>query len=339
MYSAALAVRHVKSVMARKIILLLLAAFALVAVGIAEAQQPPKRAKIGWLSTRPVSRSGGGSDVIRRELHELGYTEGKTILFENRSTGGKLDRLPALAAELVGLKPDMLLAYSTPAARALKNATKTIPIVFVSAGDPVASGLVDNLARPGGNITGFSTISSVIAGKRLELLKETVPKLSKVAVLWSRQGSVLQWKEAQLPAQKLGLQLHSMEVTNVDEYKTAFEEAINAGTDALVVGGSSLDNTNQRLIVELAGQYRLPAICPRADYITAGGLMSYGADGVEPYKRAAFIIDKILKGANPADIPVEQPTKFELVINLKTAKQIGLIIPAHVLARADRIIR
>jgi putative ABC transport system substrate-binding protein len=280
-----------------------------------------------------------GSNVIRQELQKFGYIEGKNIVFENRSTEGHLDRLPTLAAELIGLNPDVLLAYSTPAARALKKATSTIPIVFVSAGDPVAGGLVDDLARPGGNITGFSTISSVIVGKRLELLKETVPKLARVAVLWSRQGSALQWKESQTPAQKLGLQLHSMEVNSADRYENAFEEAVKAGSSALVVGGSALDNANQKTIVDLAAKYRLPAICPRADYIAHGGLMSYGADRDEPYRRAASMIDKILKGTKPADIPVEQPKKFELVINLKTAKQIGLTIPPNVLARADRVIK
>jgi putative ABC transport system substrate-binding protein len=325
--------------MAGSRIFVFLAALALIPIDLANAQQHGKVAKIGWLSTSPVSRPGGGSDVIRRELRELGYIEGKNIIFENRSTAGKLDRLPALADELVRLKVDVLLAYSTPNARALKKATKTIPIVFVAAGDPVVAELVDSLAQPGGNITGFSTISSVIVGKRLELLKETVPKLSRVAVLWSGQGSRLQWQESQVSAQKLGLQLHSTEVNSADRYESAFEEAVKAGSAALVVGGSSLDNANQKLIVELATRNRLPAICPRTDYIANGGLMSYGADRVEPYKRAASIIDKILKGAKPSELPVEQPTKFELVINLKTAKQIGLTIPPSVLARADKVIR
>jgi putative ABC transport system substrate-binding protein len=280
-----------------------------------------------------------GSNVIRQELQKFGYIEGKNIVFENRSTEGHLDRLPTLAAELIGLNPDVLLAYSTPAARALKKATSTIPIVFVSAGDPVAGGLVDDLARPGGNITGFSTISSVIVGKRLELLKETVPKLARVAVLWSRQGSALQWKESQTPAQKLGLQLHSMEVNSADRYENAFEEAVKAGSSALVVGGSALDNANQKTIVDLAAKYRLPAICPRADYIAHGGLMSYGADRDEPYRRAATMIDKILKGTKPAELPVEQPTKFEFVISLKTAKALNLTIPQSVLYRADKIIK
>lgn len=325
--------------MARITFLVLLAALNCVWFEATLAQQPTKTYRIGWLSTRPVSRSGGGSDVIRQELHKLGYIEGKNIVFENRSTEGHLDRLPTLAAELIGLNPDVLLAYSTPAARALKKATSTIPIVFVSAGDPVAGGLVDDLARPGGNITGFSTISSVIVGKRLELLKETVPKLARVAVLWSRQGSALQWKESQTPAQKLGLQLHSMEVNSADRYENAFEEAVKAGSSALVVGGSALDNANQKTIVDLAAKYRLPAICPRADYVARGGLMSYGANREESYKRAAIMIDKILKGTKPADLPVEQPKKFELVINLKAAKQIGLAIPPNVLARADRVIK
>ena len=283
---------------------------------LAQAQQPPKIAKIGWISTSAVARSGGGSDVIRQELHKLGYAEGKNVLFENRTTQSNLDRLPALAAELIGLNVDVLLAYSTPAARALKNATSTVPIVFVTSGDPVASGLVESLARPDGNITGFSTISSVIVGKRLELLKETIPRLSKIAVLWSRQGSKLQWQESQLSAQKLGLQLYSMEVSSADKYETAFEEAMKAGSSALIVGGSALDNANQKRVVQLATKYRLPSICPRADYIANGGLIFYGADRIEPYKRAAAIIDKILKGAN-ADLPVDQPTRFELVINLR----------------------
>jgi ABC-type uncharacterized transport system substrate-binding protein len=302
--------------MARNTILVVLAAAALFSFDLGTAQQQAKTAKIGWISTSAVARSGGGSDVIRQELHKLGYAEGKNVLFENRTTQSNLDRLPALAAELIGLNVDVLLAYSTPAARALKNATSTVPIVFVTSGDPVASGLVESLARPDGNITGFSTISSVIVGKRLELLKETIPRLSKIAVLWSRQGSKLQWQESQLSAQKLGLQLYSMEVSSADKYETAFEEAMKAGSSALIVGGSALDNANQKRVVQLATKYRLPSICPRADYIANGGLIFYGADRIEPYKRAAAIIDKILKGAN-ADLPVDQPTRFELVINLR----------------------
>jgi putative ABC transport system substrate-binding protein len=308
-------------------------------VGWAEAQQRTSVAKVGWLSTRPASAGGGGSELIRRELNELGYSQGKNIAFEYRYTLGKLDRLPVLAEELVALEPDILVAFSTPAARALKNATRTIPIVFVISADPVLAGVVDNLARPAGNATGFSTISPVTLGKRLELLKETIPNLSRVAVLWSREGSALQWQESQLPARELGIRLYSMEVSSAGEYENAFAEAMNAGSGALVVGGSALDNANQRRITELAARYRLPAICPRADYVANGGLMSYGADRTESFKRAAVMIGRILKGAKPADLPVEQPTKFELMINLKTAKQIGLTIPPNILARADRVIR
>ena len=318
---------------------ILMAVALLTVVVIAEAQQQAKAHKIGWLGTRSAPGPDSGSEVIRRDLHALGYVEGKNIAFEFRYSEGKLDRLPALADELVRLKVDVILTSSTPAVRAAKNATRTIPIVFLIAGDPVVDGLVDSLARPGENITGFTTISPVIVGKRLELLKETVTKLSRVSVLWSRQGSAQQWKESQLPARELGLQLHSMEVSSADKYESAFEEAVKAGSAALVVGGSSLDNSNQKRIADLAAKNRLPTIYPRGDYIASGGLMSYGADRAEPYRRVAVFIDKILKGTKPAEIPVEQPTKFELIINLKAAKQIGLTIPPNVLARADRVIR
>ena len=231
----------------------------------------------------------------------------------------------------------MIIAPNTPAAVAAKNATKTIPIVFIDVTDPIAAGLVDSLPRPGGNITGFTTIGSVLAGKRLELLKETIPKLSRVAVLWNPQdsSSAQSWKESQLPARELGLQLHSMEVSSADKYEAAFKEATKARSGALVWMSSPLGSANQRLTVDLAEKYRLPAIYARRAVVENGGLMSYGIDLDEPFRRAAVFVDKILKGTKPADIPVEQPTKFEFVINLKTAKQIGLTIPPNVLARAD----
>ena len=231
---------------------------------------------------------------------------------------------------------------STPlAAVAAKNATRTIPIVFLLAGDPVASGLVDSLARPGGNITGFTTISTVLAGKRLELIKETVPKLSRVAVLWDpkSQASDQSWKESQLPARELGLQLHSMEVSSAAKFEGAFKDAIQVRSTALAVLQSPFTSTYQKQIADLATRHRLPAIYPREDFVTSGGLISYGADRTEPYRRVASMIDKILKGAKPSDLPVEQPTKFELIINLKTAKALGLTIPPIVLMRADRVIR
>ncbi len=243
--------------------------------------------------------------------------------------------------ELIRLKVDVLVMSSTPAALAAKNATKEIPIVFIGVSDPVAAGLVDSLARPGENITGFSAISGVLSGKRLELLKEAVPKLARVAVLWDPRdpNGAEAWKESQLPARELGLQLHSMEVSHANQYEIAFNEGIKTGSAALAVAGSPLAVSNRKQIVDLAAKNRLPAIYHRADFVDNGGLMSYGADQVEPYRRVAVYVDKILKGAKPADLPVEQPKKFELLINLKAAKQIGLTIPPNVLARADKVIK
>jgi putative tryptophan/tyrosine transport system substrate-binding protein len=280
-------------------------------------------------------------ELFGREFRALGYVEGKNIIFEYRSADDKLERLPALADELVRLRVDVLLASLTPAAVAAKNATRTIPIVFHGGFDPVALGLVDSLARPGGNVTGFTAIAPALAGKRLELLKETVPKLSRVAVLWDPQnpGSAQQWKESQLPARELGLQLHSIEVSSADKFEAAFKEAINARTAALAVMASPFFYSNQKQLTDLAIKNRLPGTYPREEFVTSGGLMSYGSDRSESFRRAALMVNKISKGAKPADLPVEQPTKFELIINLKTAKQIGLTIPPSVLARADKVIK
>jgi len=307
---------------------------------VAQAQQQAKVAKIGWLGFRSASQAPG-AEVFRREFRALGYVESKNIAFEYRDAEGKPDRLPAVADELVRLKVDVIVTASTVGALAAKNATRTIPIVFYSAGDPVATGLVDSLARPGGNITGFTNISAVLAGKRLELLKETIPKLSRVALLWDPQspGSGQQWKESQLPARELGLQLHSMEVSSADKYEGAFKEATKARSGALAVIASPLAVSNQKRIVDLATKNRLPAIYHRGDWVARGGLMSYGADGNERFRRGAVFVDKILKGTKPADLPVEAPTKFEFIINLKAAKQIGLTIPPNVLVRADRVIK
>ena len=304
------------------------------------AQQQAKLPKIGWLAVRPAS-AAFAIESFQREFGKLGYVEGKNIVFEYRYAEGNVDRLPTLAEELVRLKIDVIIAPNTPAAVAAKNATKTIPIVFIDVTDPIGAGLVDSLARPGGNITGFTTIVSVLAGKRLELLKETIPKLSRVAVLWNPQdlSSVQSWKESQLPARELGLQLHSMEVSSADQYETAFKRAIKARSGALVWVASPLGSANQRLTVDLAEKYLLPAIYARRAVVENGGLMSYGINLEEAFRRTAVFVDKILKGTKPADIPVEQPTKFEFVINLKTAKKIGLIIPPNVLARADKVIR
>jgi len=304
----------------------------------ADAQQAEKVAKIGWLG---ASAQAPGSEAFRREFFKLGYVEGKNIAFEYRDAEGKPDRFPAVADELVRLKVDVIVTASTAGALAAKNATRTIPIVFYSAVDPVVTGLVDSLARPGGNITGFTVISAALAGKRLELLKETIPKLSRVAVLWNPQdpGPAQQWKESQLPARELGLQLHSMEVSSADKLEDAFKEATKARTAALAVTESPLTVSSRKQITELATKNRLPAIYTRREFVETGGLMSYGSDRAEPYRRAALIVDKILKGAKPADLPVEQPTKFELMINLKTAKVLGLTIPPVVMMRAEKVIK
>ena len=306
----------------------------------AQAQQRAKVPKIGFLGARPAA-SSIGLELFRQELRKLGYIEDKNIAFEYRSTDNKLDRLPTLADELVRLKVDVLVTPGTAEALTLKNATRTIPIVFFGGGDPVAAGLVDSLARPGGNITGFTSMGAVLAGKRLELLKETVPKLSRVALLWDPQdpSATQQWKESQLPARELGLQLDSMEVSSADKYESAFKEAIKARSAGLAVTSGALVLSNQKRITELATKNRLPAIYPRKDFVTSGGLLSYGDDRTEPYMRAAVFVDKILKGTKPADLPVEQPKKFEFIINLKAAKQIGLTVPPNVLVRADRVIR
>jgi ABC-type uncharacterized transport system substrate-binding protein len=325
--------------MSKNIGVWLLATF-LLGTASAAAQQQAKVAKIGWLGALPAA-SDTGSALFAREIRKLGYVEGKNISFEYRFADNQLDRLPALADELVRLKVNVIITPSDSQALAARNATRTIPIVFYSVGDPVALGLVDSLARPGRNITGFATMGSVLAGKRLELLKETVPKLNRVALLWNPEdpSSRIGWKESQLPARDLGLQLHSIEVSSADKLESAFKEVSKGGSAALAVVSSSLFTGIQKRITDLAAKNRLPAIYNRGDYVDSGGLMSYSGDRAEPYRRAASLVDKILKGTKPEDLPVEQPTKFELVINLKTAKQIDLMIPPNVLARADRVIR
>ena len=309
----------------------------------AQAQQQTKVTKIGELIFRSADRPspGFGRQVFRAKLRELGFIEGKNLVYETRFADSKLDRYPALADELVRLKVDVLVASSTPEALAFRNATKTIPVVFSIASDPVAEGLVDSLARPGGNVTGVTSIAPVLAGKRLELLKETIPKLSRVAVLQNQQdpGSAQSWKEILVAGRELGLQLHRMEVSSAEKFEPAFKEATKAQSAAITVVAGSIATSNTKLVTQLAAKYGLPAVYDRAEFVTDGGLMSYGPDRAELYKRTAVFVEKILKGTKPADIPVEQPTKFELVINLKAAKQIGLVIPPNVLARADRVIR
>ena len=326
--------------MTKRITALTLYATLFALCSFAEAQQQAKIPKIGYLGSGFATT--GPHKSFQREFLKLGYVEGKNIVFESRFADNKYDRLPVLADELVRLKVDVIITPGANDTRAAKNATRTIRIVFLGAvSDPVSLGLVDSLARPGGNITGFTTIGSPLAGKRLELLKETVPKLSRVAVLWDPQnaGSAQVWKESQLAAKELGLELHSMAVKSADKLASGFKDAVNARSGALAMTGGALIANIIKQVINLAAKSRLPAIYNRADDVASGGLMSYGLDGIEPYRRAAVLVDKILKGAKPADLPVEQPTKFELVINLKTAKALGLTIPPVVMMRAEKVIK
>jgi putative ABC transport system substrate-binding protein len=326
--------------MSNKIFCLTLCALLFALYVSAEAQQQTKVAKIGWLGARP-SAIATGLKLLDQELRKLGYVEGKNITFESRYAEGKYERLAVLANELVRLKVDVLVTPSDVEALAAKNITSLVPIVFLEVSDPVAAGLVNSLARPGGNLTGFTSIAPVLSGKRLELLKETIPKLSRVAVLWNPRnpGSLQQWNESQLAGRELGLRLYSMEVSSADGYERAFQEAIKAQSAALAVTLDSLANANAKRIADLAAKNRLPAIYPRDMNVDSGGLMSYGPDRNRSFRRAAVYVDKILRGAKPADLPVEQPTEFELVINLKTATAQGLTIPPIVLTRATRVVK
>jgi putative tryptophan/tyrosine transport system substrate-binding protein len=310
----------------------------------AEAQQPKKISRIGYLSSAEPARDSARAEAIRLALRELGYIEGQNIVIEYRYAGGKFDRLTDLAAELVRLKVDIIVvAGGDDVIRAAKNATKTIPIVMVGLGiDPVKAGLVESLARPGGNVTGLTNLGPELGGKRLELFKEAVPKLARVAVLYdpASSSSVIEMKEV-LPAaaRALRLTLQPWEMRAADGFEKVFATLNKQRPDGLYVLGGSRMNANRKRIVGFALKSRLPSMYYNREGVVAGGLMYYGADVADGYRRVAYFVDKILKGAKPADLPVEQPTKFELVINLKTAKQIGLAIPPEVLARATKLIK
>ena len=321
----------------------ILMAVALVAVGmIAEAQQPKKVHRIGFLATVSPSTISDRVEAFRQGLRELGYVEGKNIVIEWRYAEGKADRLPGLAAELVRLKVDLIVTAGSPVTRSAKEATSTIPIVMGLDPDPVGNGFVASLARPGGNITGLSSLSPEISGKQLELLKEIVPKLSRVAVLGTstRPGNAQALRETERAAEAFGVRLQYLDVLSSKDIETAFRAASKGRAEAVLAlssGGILLSQRAQ--LADLAVKSRLPAIYQSRSYVEAGGLMSYGASITDLNRRAATYVDKILKGTKPADLPVEQPTKFELVINLKAAKQIGLTIPPNVLARADKVIK
>jgi putative ABC transport system substrate-binding protein len=311
----------------------------------AQAQQPKKVPRIGYLSSLDPASESFRSEAIRLSLRELGYIEGQNIAIEYRYAEGKVDRAPELAAQLVRLKVDIIVVGGgAPQIRAAQNATKTIPIIMVGAGsDPVRAGLVESLARPGGNVTGITNLGTELGGKRLELLKKSVPKLGRVAVLYDPTvpGTTREVKEdLPIAARALGLTARSWEVRDADGFERVFAALNKERPDGLYVpGGGQLMNANRKRITDLALKSRLPSVYGTREYVEAGGLMSYGADQADSYRRVAYYVDKILKGAKPADLPVEQPTKFELVINLKTAQQIGLTIPQSLLYRADKVIK
>jgi putative ABC transport system substrate-binding protein len=329
--------------MKKKIAVFALSALLFALCSSAQAQQSKKVPRIGYLALNEPARESARAEAIRLALRERGYIEGQNIATEYRYTEGKRERAAELAAELVRLKVDIILVTGgDPGIRAAKNATKTIPIVMMGAGaDPVEAGIIDSLARPGGNVTGLTNLGGELGGKRLELLKEAVPKLARVAVLHdpANRNHVLELKEVQTAARPLGLTVRSWEVRAADGFEKVFTALNKQRPDGLYVPGGPLIRANEKRIVGFALKSRLPSVYTRREAVDAGGLMSYGADLADIYRRVAYYVDRILKGAKPADLPVEQPTKFEFVINLNTAKQIGVIIPPDVLARATRIIR
>jgi putative ABC transport system substrate-binding protein len=320
----------------KKVICLALGAVLLALSLSAEAQQAGKVHRIGYLFTGMLP-----PNEFLQGLRNLGYVEGQNIIVEYRGAEGKEDRLPTLAADLVRLKVDVIVAPSRVAAQVAKQATTTIPIVYMGGADPVAAGLVASIARPGGNITGILELSRELTAKRLELLKEAFPKISRVAVLARapNPGTAAWLEEMKVVAPSLGLKLQPLEVQGPADFDVAFKSATKGQADALIELPNPLFHANRKRIVEFANQKRLPAIFHSRDFVDAGGLMFYGENDADTLRRLVSYVDKILKGAKPADLPVEQPTKFELIINLKAAKQIGLTIPPNVLARADRVIK
>src|SRR5262245_31464284 len=325
--------------MKAKILVYALPVLILATIHVAEAQQASKAYLIGFLSTNPPETHAW--DALLDGLRERGYIEGQNIVFERRFSEGKVERFPEFAAEMVRLKADIIIVTTTPAALAAKNASQTIPIIIPTALDPVGAGLVASLARPGGNITGLSALAPELSGKRLELLKEIVPGLTRVAVLWNpaNPSNASVWKETQAAARALGLQLQSQEVRGPQDLEGAFPLMVKARPGAVLVLSDSLINMRRQQIAEFVTQKRLPSVFGSTEGVMAGGLMSYGPSLSDRYRRTAYYVDKILKGAKPADLPVEQPMKFEFIINLKAAKQIGLTIPPNVLARTDKVIK
>jgi putative ABC transport system substrate-binding protein len=328
----------------RKISFVVLSAALLLLSVPAWAQQAAKVFRIGFVagvSPPPAEPSRSNMEALRHGLREYGYVEGQNLIIESRWANGKLDRLPELAAELIGLQVEVIVTGGTPAVIAAKQTTSTIPIVAASADNLVEAGVVASLARPGGNVTGSTRVDADISAKRLELLRETFPKLSRLAVLshGALGGDQEELEETQAAAASSGVQIESFQVQDPNRFITVYTEMKKKRADALIIFTSSFTSFHRRTLLELATENRLPTMCAQAAWIEAGCFMSYGPNLTEFYRHAAYFVDRILKGAKPADLPVERPRKYELIINLKTAKQLGLTIPPNVLARADKIIR
>ena len=327
--------------MRQTLIRLIAAVLLLVATAVAvEAQEPTRVWRVGFLGSGSHTSGDPRVEALRRGLRELGYAEGRNLAFEFRWAGGNGDRLPALAAELAKLKVDAIVTQGTQATDAARRAVTTIPIVFSVAGDPIGSGLVTSLARPGGNVTGLTDIAPEIAGKRLELLREAVPGITRIAVLWNpaNPSAAPQMKDTGAVARSLGLLVRSLELRDLSQLEAAFTTAVQDQARAVIVLSDGALYGRRVQIAQLAAKHRLPCVAWTPEFAESGCFMTYGADVVEMHRRAAIFVDKILKGASPGGLPVEQPTKFELVVNLKTAKALGLTIPPTVLARADKII-
>jgi putative ABC transport system substrate-binding protein len=318
-----------------------LALSALLLANVSAEAQPKKVPRIGFLSAGNPSAQAPYTEALRQGLRDVGYVDGQNIATEYRHAQEKLERQPALAAELVSLKVDVIVTGGATSTRAVKAATNTIPIVMAQDPDPVGNGFVVSLARPGGNITGLSSLVSELGGKRLELLREVIPRLSRVAVLGTstNPANEQQLRETERAAGLFGVKVQFLDILEPRDIETGFQAATKGRADAVIVFGGPFFIPQRRKMAELAIKSRMPTMYSRAEFVEAGGLMTYGASVPDLYRRAAIYVDKILKGAKPADLPVEQPTKFELIINLKTAKQLGLTIPPNVLARADKVIR
>jgi putative ABC transport system substrate-binding protein len=311
----------------------------ILAAPLAARAQQAKVYRIGILESIPAARNAANLDALRRGLRDLGYVEGRNLIIEYRSSDGRAERFPDLASELVRLKVDLIVTRGTPAAKAAKNATGTIPVVMATMGDPGA--IVASFAHPGGNITGVTTFSTELTAKRIELLKELVPNLSRVALLhnMSNPAAPPEWEETKTAARSLGIQAELLDVRNQGDLGRAFERAARTRVDALVVGADGLLQLHQQMILDLVGRNRLPAVYPAREFVEAGGLIAYAVNYPELYLRFASYADKIFRGAKPGELPVEQPTKFELVINLRAAKALGLTVPQSLLLRADEVIQ